>query len=113
MDSSTLITFLTMQLWSIPQLVVLAVGIVVVLGYGSREKFVVLAVSGCVLMLLSLLISAGQNYWMLTLTGEGTAAADVARTVYSPKLVMLNRVVALAGLGLIIAGVVAGRARKA
>jgi hypothetical protein len=113
MDRATLVAFFFMHMWTIPQLVILVVGAVIALRHGMQQRFVVFAFWGCVLMALSLLMSVGQSYWMLALREDGLPASELARMVYRPKLVLLNRAMDLAGLGLILAGVVAGRQKKA
>ena len=113
MDRTTLFAFFAMHMWTIPQLVILTIGAVMALRYGTQQQFVVLAASGCGLMALSLLMSAFQTYWMLALREDGMPATALARTVYGGKLVFLNRAMNIAGLALIIAAVVNGRPKKA
>ena len=113
MDSTALLAFFMMQMWSIPQLVVLAIGAVIVLRYGRQERFVTFAVTGCALMIASLLLSAGQSYWTFALREEGVPPAEIATRVYTLKVLLLNRLMDVGGLGLIIAAAVTGRPKKA
>ena len=112
MDGTVLMAFFVTQIWSIPHLVLLLLGIVFALGHGRREKFVQYAVLGFSLMALSVVFSAGQQYWMFALMKDGVSGSEVADKVYGMKMTLLNRGLYLGGLGLLIAAIVAGRPKK-
>ena len=112
MERTVLMAFFLTQIWSIPHLVLLVVGAVFALNYGKQERFVRYAAWCFTLMALSMLLSAGQQYWMMALEDEGVAHSMVAAKAYSVTLVLLNRALDLGGLGLVIAAIVEGRPKK-